>query len=71
MLGAAVEVGDVDETVAGLSHELDEGGGSVGAGAAADAGFDENYLARHWQSNEPAFEFVEWFGNKYGLHPQT
>lgn len=36
-----------------------------------DAGFDEDYLARHWQSNEPAFAFVEWFGNKYDLYPRT
>jgi len=35
----------------------------------ADAGFDEKYLADHWQSNEEPFEFVEWFGNKYDLDP--
>ena len=33
----------------------------------ADAGFDEEYLTDHWQSNEGPFEFVEWFGNKYDL----
>jgi hypothetical protein len=34
-----------------------------------DAGFDGEYLVRHWQSNEMAHEFVEWFGNKYELEP--
>ncbi len=34
-----------------------------------DAGFDEEYLVGHWQSNEAPFEFVEWFGNKYDLDP--
>ena len=34
-----------------------------------DAGFDEDYLTHHWRSNEPAFEFVKWFGDKYGLEP--
>jgi hypothetical protein len=34
-----------------------------------DAGFDEGYLFRHWQSNEMPHEFVEWFGNKYDLEP--
>jgi hypothetical protein len=33
------------------------------------AGFDEDYLTHHWQSGEPAIEFVEWFGNKYDLEP--
>jgi hypothetical protein len=32
-----------------------------------DAGFDEDYLINHWQSKETAFEFVEWYGNKYDL----
>ena len=32
-----------------------------------DAGFDEEYLANHWRSNETPFEFVQWFGNKYDL----
>ncbi|MEP6838263.1 MAG: hypothetical protein ABJA75_09435 [Bradyrhizobium sp.] len=36
-----------------------------------DAGFDEDYLIEHWQSNEAAFEFVEWYGNKYDLDPVT
>jgi hypothetical protein len=34
-----------------------------------DAGFDEEYLISHWQSNEAPFDFVEWFGNKYDLDP--
>jgi hypothetical protein len=34
----------------------------------ADAGLDEEYLTHHWQSNESVVEFVEWFGNKYGLY---
>ena len=34
-----------------------------------DAGFDEEYLIRHWRSNEPALEFAEWFANKYDLDP--
>jgi hypothetical protein len=34
-----------------------------------DAGFDEEYLVRQWQLNEVPHEFVEWFGNKYGLEP--
>jgi hypothetical protein len=34
-----------------------------------DAGFDEQYLIDHWQSNEAPFDFVEWFGNKYDLDP--
>jgi hypothetical protein len=32
-----------------------------------DAGFDEEYLNRHWRSSETPAEFVEWFGNKYDL----
>jgi hypothetical protein len=32
-----------------------------------DAGFDEEYLNRHWQSSETPAEFVERFGNKYDL----
>ena len=32
-----------------------------------DAGFDEEYLDRHWKSNETPTDFVEWFGNKYDL----
>jgi hypothetical protein len=36
-----------------------------------DAGFDEEYLVKHWQANEAAFEFVEWFGNKCDLDPVT
>jgi hypothetical protein len=32
-----------------------------------DAGFDEEYLTNHWQSNEEPSEFVEWYGNKYDL----
>jgi hypothetical protein len=34
-----------------------------------DAGFDEEYLIKHWQSDETALEFVEWYGNKYDLDP--
>jgi hypothetical protein len=34
-----------------------------------DAGFEEEYLIKHWQSNEMPFDFVEWFGNKYDLDP--
>lgn len=34
-----------------------------------DAGFDEAYLVKRWQSNEAAFEFVDWFGQKYDLDP--
>jgi hypothetical protein len=36
-----------------------------------DAGFDEEYLAKHWKSDESALEFVEWYGNKYDLDPVT
>lgn len=36
-----------------------------------DAGFDEEYLIKHWASGEPALEFVEWYGNKYDLDPVT
>ncbi|MBX9646858.1 MAG: hypothetical protein K2X57_07365 [Xanthobacteraceae bacterium] len=36
-----------------------------------DAGFDEDYLIRHWQSDEAALEFVAWYGNKYDLDPVT
>jgi hypothetical protein len=36
-----------------------------------DAGFNEEYLIEHWQSNITAFEFVEWVGNKYDLTPLT
>jgi len=36
-----------------------------------DAGLDEEYLIKHWESDEPALEFVEWYGNKYGLDPVT
>jgi hypothetical protein len=36
-----------------------------------DAGFDEEYLINHWQSNEASFDFVEWFGNKYDLDPKS
>jgi len=32
-----------------------------------DAGFDEEYINRHWQSSETPVELVEWFGNKYDL----
>ena len=32
-----------------------------------DAGFDEEYLSRHWITNETPSDFVEWFGNKYDL----
>jgi hypothetical protein len=35
----------------------------------ADAGVDEEYLIRHWQSNDAPLEFVEWLGNKYDLDP--
>ena len=36
-----------------------------------DAGFDEEYLIKHWESNEAALEFVEWYGNKYDLDPES
>jgi hypothetical protein len=36
-----------------------------------DAGFGEDYLMDHWQSNEAPVEFVEWFGNKYDLTPRS
>ena len=35
-----------------------------------DAGFDEDYLIKHWQSNEAPCDFVEWYGNKYDLDPR-
>jgi hypothetical protein len=34
-----------------------------------DAGIDEDYLMNHWRSNEPPFEFVDWFAIKYDLDP--
>lgn len=36
-----------------------------------DAGFDEEYLIRHWESGEAALEFVEWYASKYDLDPVT
>jgi hypothetical protein len=36
-----------------------------------DAGLDEEYLMKHWQSDEAALEFVEWYGEKYDLDPVT
>ena len=36
-----------------------------------DAGLDEDYLLRHWQSDEAPLEFVEWYGNKYDLTPRS
>jgi hypothetical protein len=33
----------------------------------ADAGFDEEYMIRHWQSREAPADFVGWFGDKYDL----
>lgn len=36
-----------------------------------DAGPDEDYLGKHWQSGETPSEFVEWYGNKYDLDPIT
>lgn len=33
----------------------------------ADAGIDDERLARHWKANDPPREFVEWFGTKYDL----
>ena len=32
-----------------------------------DAGFNEDYLISHWQSNKSSSEFVEWFGEKNDL----
>ena len=32
-----------------------------------DAGFDEEYMIRHWRSNETPADFIKWFGNKYDL----
>ena len=32
-----------------------------------DAGLDDEYLAKHWRSNESPCEFVGWFGNKHDL----
>jgi hypothetical protein len=34
-----------------------------------DAGFDEEYLINHWQSDETPFEFVEWYGHKRSRFP--
>jgi hypothetical protein len=36
-----------------------------------DAGLDEEYLMKHWQSDETALEFVAWYGEKYDLDPVT
>jgi hypothetical protein len=36
-----------------------------------DAGLDEDYLMKHWQSDETPLEFVEWYGEKYDLDPVT
>jgi hypothetical protein len=36
-----------------------------------DVDFDEEYPIGHWQSRETAFEFVEWYGNKYDLDSVT
>lgn len=32
-----------------------------------DVGFDEAYLVKHWEEDEPPFEFVEWLATKYDL----
>jgi hypothetical protein len=32
-----------------------------------DAGVDEDYLIKHWQSDEAAFEFVEWYATSMTL----
>lgn len=36
-----------------------------------DAGFDDEYMIKHWESKESALEFVEWYGKKYDLDPVT
>ena len=35
-----------------------------------DAGIDDELLRAHWEENEPPFEFVIWYGNKYDLDPK-
>lgn len=32
-----------------------------------DAGFDDQYLLKNWQSNSKPIEFVDWFGAKHDL----
>jgi len=35
-----------------------------------DAGLDDECLKSHWNDEEPPFEFVRWFGDKYDLEPR-
>jgi hypothetical protein len=35
-----------------------------------DAGVDDDFLRAHWEDEEPPFEFVLWYGNKYDLDPR-
>jgi hypothetical protein len=35
-----------------------------------DVGFEDELLKLHWAQNEPPFEFVRWFGEKYDLEPR-
>ncbi|MBR0773746.1 hypothetical protein JQ625_02780 [Bradyrhizobium diazoefficiens] len=37
----------------------------------ADAGIDDELLKSHWEEKESPFDFVQWFGNKYDLDPQS
>jgi hypothetical protein len=48
---------------AAVDHQLNE----IYCITIEDAGFDEEYLDRHWKSQESPADFVEWFGNKYDL----
>ena len=45
---------------AAVGHQFNE----IYAITTEDAGFDEEYLHRHWKLHETPAEFVEWFGNK-------
>ena len=36
-----------------------------------DAGIDDDYLIRPWQSDEAPLEFVQRYGNKYDLDPRS
>ena len=36
-----------------------------------DAGIGDDDLAPHWESNQPPYEFVEWFALKYDLDPKS
>jgi hypothetical protein len=66
----------MDSSTAGMSYgdwraAVDKQLSAVYCITIEDAGFDDEYLIKHWESAESALEFVEWYGNKYDLDPVT